>query len=100
MKKKLKIILPIIVILLVISIGVGLFFIYSNNEMDSADASKIATEEDNEIVDKLIDLEQNNIAGTYSDINIMDAETAKKSIENVKDKIGINSIEEEIQATV
>lgn len=100
MKKKLKVILPIIVILLLISIGIGLFFIYLNNEMDSTDDSKIATEEDNEIVDKVIDLEQNNIAGTYSDINIMDIESAKKSIENVKDKIGINSIDEEFQVTV
>ena len=43
MKKKLKVILPIIVILLLISIGTGLFFIYSNNEKESTDDNKVAT---------------------------------------------------------
>lgn len=100
MKKKLRIILPIIVILLLISIGIGLFLIYSNNEKESTDDSKIATEEDNEIVDKVIDLEQNNIAGKYTDINIIDTESAKKSIDEVKDRIGINSVDEELQSTV
>lgn len=100
MKKRLKIVLSIIFILFAIFVGIIVYIMNSNNTKENIDDGIDITDENREITDKVFDLEQNNISGKYSDINIVDTKTAKASIEAVKEKIGINSVDDELQPTV
>ena len=70
MKKK------ILIIALIIVFAISLLFIFSTNNNN--------------------EFKNNNIYGQFSDIKINDIETAKKSIEAVKDTLNINSVEEEL----
>lgn len=72
MKKK------ILIIAFIIIFAISLLFIFSTNNNN--------------------ELKNNNIYGQFSDMKINDVETAKKSIEDVKDALNINSVEEELTA--
>lgn len=90
-----KIIIVIILILImIIGLIVRLCFIQKNNE--DVIASK-QEKEDLFTEDMQINTELKNIDGKYANIIINDFETAQKSIEEVKDKIGIISVDEELK---
>lgn len=99
MNKKVKVVVSILVIILLIVgviIGIVLFNKNNQNNQNQAIVDSDETEIIGETTDKILDLEQNNIEGKYSSIQINDSETAKKSIEDVKEQIGIKSIDEEL----
>lgn len=99
MNKKVKVVVSILVIILLIVgviIGIVLFNKNNQNNQNQAIVDSDETEIIGETTDKILDLEQNNIEGKYSNIQISDSETAKRSIEDAKDKIGIKSVDEEL----
>ena len=96
MNKKVKVVVSILVIiLLIVGVIIGIVLFNQNNQ-NQAIVDSDETEIIGETTDKILDLEQNNIEGKYSSIQINDSETAKKSIEDVKEQIGIKSIDEEL----
>ena len=81
MKK--KIIIIAIVILIMIGIGLGIWlFLKKPNQIAFVD------EEDTTL---------NNISGQYSDVKITDFQTAKESIEGIKEEIKIKSVSDELE---
>ena len=83
MKK--KIIISVIVILIIVAIGFGIwFFLKKPNE------TELVNEENTTL---------NNISGQYSDVKITDFQTAKESIEDVKEEIKIKSVSDELEET-
>lgn len=90
--KVIKITIVIILILImIIGLIVGLCIIPKNNK------DVIKSEEDIFMEDIQINNELKNIDGKYTNIIINDFETAQKSIEEIKDKIGIVSVGEELK---
>lgn len=83
MKK--KIIISVIVILIIVAIGFGIwFFLEKPNETALVDDENTTL---------------NNISGQYSDVKITDFQTAKESLEDVKEEIKIKSVSDELEET-
>ena len=83
MKKKLIILL----IIIIACIGISAFIIYTKNSNEINNNS-------NNIEDYK---ELKNIEGKYTDLIIKDQETAKKSLETIKDELNIYSIQNELK---
>ena len=83
MKKKLIILL----IIIIACIGISVFIIYTKNSNEINNNS-------NNIEDYK---ELKNIEGKYTDLIIKDQETAKKSLETIKDELNIYSIQNELK---
>ena len=100
MKKKTKIILIVSVLIIVLAIIGGIIILSKLNNKNSLDVSNNENSENLEEYisdDEVMEINLNNIEGKYSNVVINDFATAKQSINDVKDKIGINSIENELQ---
>lgn len=98
MKKKTKIILIssiLLIIVLVSIVGIIIFNKLKNKNISSNENLENLEEYISD--DEIMEINLNNIEGKYSDIVINDFITAKQSINEVKDKIGISSVESELQ---
>lgn len=92
MKKKTKIIITVSIILVII-----LAIIISIVVVSKLSENKYSKNEEFISEDEVLDINLNNIEGKYSNVVISDFETAKQSINDVKGKIGIASVENELE---
>ena len=92
MKKKTKIIITVSIILVII-----LAIIISIVVVSKLSENKYSKNEEFISEGEVLDINLNNIEGKYSNVVISDFETAKQSINDVKGKIGIASVENELE---